>query len=95
MNPELLGLGVILVIDSLVCYLGWTKAFYASAVLSALGILDVVAAGPSPSGPEFALGAFLFSVSLGLLTIALDIVAARRRTFVPEENHPLNLPVFG
>jgi hypothetical protein len=94
-NPELLGLGVILVLDSLVCFLNWTKAFYASAFLSVLGILIVVAVGPSPNGPEFVLGAFLVSVSLGMLTIALNVVAARSRTFVPEQDHPLNLPVFG
>lgn len=95
MNPELLGLGVVLILVSLVCFLDWTKAFYASAVLSALGILDIVAAGPSPGSAEFEVGAVLLSVSLGVLTIALDVAAARRKTFVPEEDHPLNLPVFG
>ncbi|MGA2663763.1 MAG: hypothetical protein ABSF83_02295 [Nitrososphaerales archaeon] len=94
-NPELLGLGVVLVLVSFFCFLGWTKAFYASAILSALGILDVVVAGPSPSSPYFEPVPVLFSVLLGSLTVASGVVAARRRTFVPEEDHPLNLPVFG
>jgi len=94
-NPELLVLGVVLLLVSFVCCLGWTTAFYASAILSALGILDVVAAGPSPASLYFEPVAVLLSVSLGALAIALDVVAARRRAFVPEEDHPLNLPVFG
>jgi hypothetical protein len=94
-NPELLALGIILVLDSVLCFLDWDRAFYASSVLSALGVLDILLAGPSPSSPYFVTAVFLLAVSLGAVTIVLDVVAARRRTFVPEADHPLNLPVFG
>lgn len=94
-NWLLLGLGVVLLLDSLVSLLNWSVAFYVSAVLAVLAVLEVVVAGPSPAGAQFEAGAVLLSVLLGALTIALDVLAARRKSFVPEEDHPLNLPVFG
>jgi hypothetical protein len=88
-------LGVILLVDSLVCFLAFSRAFYVSALLSGVVLFLVlvsVAAGwhlwaSYPSAP--------FSIVLGIVTIVLDVVAARRKTYVSEENHPLNLPVFG
>lgn len=79
---------IVLVIDSLVCVVGLAWAFYVSALLS------VVALPFIPGGPG--LGAlFLGSLLLALVTVILDVVAARRKEFISEQNHPLNLPVFG
>ena len=90
MNAVLLALGVILLLDSVACYVGWTEALYASAALSFLIVLDIAI-----GGAQFATAGFAGSLLLGLLTMALDILAARRKLFIPEEDHPLNLPVFG
>ena len=83
-------LGAIILLDSIVCFLGWSKAFYVSAAASVLGILGVAAGGVQLASPSFVVSALLC-----LLTAVLDVVAARRKTFVPEADHPLNLPVFG
>jgi hypothetical protein len=89
-NWIVLALGVILALDSAFCYLGWVEALYASAAISALGVMGIAI-----GGVELTTLAFAFSALIGLLTIALDILAARRKVFIPEEDHPLNLPVFG
>ncbi len=89
-NVILLALGVILLLDSIACYMGWTEALYASAALSLLIVLDIAIGGVQFASPMFA-----GSLLLGLLAIAVDILAARRKLFIPEEDHPLNLPVFG
>jgi hypothetical protein len=89
-NWVLAVLGIILVLDSAVCFLGWVEALYASAAISAIGVMGIAVGGVQLATP-----AFVFSAFLGLLAIALDILAARRKLFIPEEDHPLNLPVFG
>jgi hypothetical protein len=89
-NLILVVLGVILVLDSAVCFRGWVEALYASAAISALAVVGIAIGGIQLATPAFAFSAFL-----GLLAIALDILAARRKLFIPEEDHPLNLPVFG
>jgi len=89
-NFILIGLGVILLLDSIACYVGWTEAMYASAAVSLLTVIDIAI-----GGVQLASLAFAGSLLLGLLTIAVDILAARRKLFIPEEDHPLNLPVFG
>ncbi len=89
-NWILLALAVILVLDSAICFLGWVEALYASAAISALGVMGIAI-----GGVELATSAFAFSAFVGLLAISLDILAARRTVFIPEEDHPLNLPVFG
>lgn len=91
-------LGVVLLIDSLVCFLAFSKAFYASAALSALVLLLVlfsVWAGISSMQAWINYPAIPASILLGIVTVAVDVIAARRKTYVSEENHPLNLPVFG
>jgi hypothetical protein len=83
--------GVILLLDSVVCLLGWSRAFYASAGISLLVVLwEVLFRGGAP-----VLVAFIGGIALAALTIGLDVVAARTRDVIAEEDHPLNLPVFG
>ncbi len=89
-NIFLIVLGAILLLDSIACYVGWTEALYASAAVSLLIVLDIAI-----GRVQFASPAFAGSLILGLVVIALDILAARRKLFIPEEDHPLNLPVFG
>jgi hypothetical protein len=89
-NLVIIGIAVLLVLDSVVCLVGISKAFYASAVIS----LAMV-------GAEFAMGGGLdttgamVALPLMVVTVAMDIVGATRKQYVSEENHPLNLPVFG
>lgn len=89
-NIILVTAGVILLLDSVVCFFGFTNAFYVSAVLSAVIILLEVAQSIPLAGTAFVVGAILCVVTIGL-----DILGARRKSVVSEENHPLNLPVFG
>ena len=89
-NPILLVLGVLILLDSLVCFLGPLEAFYASAALSFVSIVGIAS-----WGAPLASGGFLVSAILAAATIGLTIQGARRKTVVPEEDHPLNLPVFG
>jgi len=83
-------LGVILLAVSVVCYLGFGRAFYGSAGLSALAI--VVAAVYSATLADAAFGV---TAALGVAAVAADIAAAMKKAVVDEQNHPLNLPVFG
>jgi hypothetical protein len=89
-NFVIVGIAVLLVLDSVICLVGISKAFYASAVIS----LAMV-------GAEFAMGGGLdttgaiVALPLMVVTVAMDIVGATRKQYVSEENHPLNLPVFG
>jgi len=88
-NLLVLALSALVLVVSLVCYFGWTVTFYGSAVLSAVALAAELLSGVG-------LGwATILSVALGIATIALDVAAARTKTGVAEENHPLNLPVFG
>lgn len=81
---------VLLVLDSLVSFAGFRTAFYASVALSVLLLLDILL-----FGAVIASAAFAASALLALATVILGIIAARMRPRVSEENHPLNLPVFG
>lgn len=86
----ILVVGILLLLDSIVCIVGFRTAFYGSAALSVLLILDILLFGAAISDI-----AFIASVLLGLITVVLDIITVRHREIVSEENHPLNLPVFG
>jgi hypothetical protein len=91
-------LGVILLVDSLVSFLAFTRAFYVSAAVSALVLLLVLfSVWGSISSMQVSVNypAIPVSIVLGIVTIALDIIAANRKTYVSDEHHPLNLPVFG
>jgi hypothetical protein len=89
-NVALLILGIVLLLDSLACFFGLNQALYVSAAISLLSILDIAAGGVQLSGL-----AFIASGTLSAITIALDVVGARRRVIVLEKDHPLNMPVFG
>jgi hypothetical protein len=89
-NIILLALGIVLVIDSLVCFRGVLEAFYASVVLAIVAALGILSWGVSLGSAGFAVTALL-----AVLTVILDALGARRKTSFTEEDHPLNLPVFG
>ncbi len=89
-NVILLALGIVLMIDSLVCFRGVLEAFYASFVLAIVAALGVLSWGVNLGSAGFAVTALLAA-----LTIILDALGARRKTSFTEEDHPLNLPVFG
>ena len=86
----LLALGVLLLIDAVVCFVGIWLAFPIGALLSFL-MLPLVALEWN------ALGTMYSSISIGVAVAAMisDGFAAVSRTKLPEQNHPLNLPVFG
>jgi hypothetical protein len=86
----IIAVGALLLLDSLVCIVGFQTAFYGSAALSILLVVDILLFGAAITDT-----AFVASALLGLITVALDILAITRKQVVSEENHPLNLPVFG
>ena len=91
-------LGIILLVDSLVCFLAVLRAFYVSAAVSALALLLVLFSvwGTISSMQVWVnYPAIPVSILLGMVTMVLDVIAARRKTYVSDEHHPLNLPVFG
>lgn len=83
-------LAVLLVLDSLVCLIGPRIAFYSLALIALL--IDLIVAINYSSIAPYSLYVTLALVSLSL---ALGLVAARERTGVSEQSHPMNLPVFG
>jgi hypothetical protein len=83
-------LGFILLLDSLVCLLGSSKAFYASAGISLLLVILEAAVGI-----QLGSSGFIGGLGLALVTVGLDVIAARTRKVISEADHPLNLPVFG
>ena len=89
-NLILMALGVVLVIDALVCFRGVLEAFYVSVVLAVIAVVGMLSWGVQVGN-----GGFLLTLVLAAATIVVDLLAARRKTWVPEEDHPLNLPVFG
>jgi hypothetical protein len=80
--------GAILILDSMLCFLGFTSAFYLSAILA----VAMLAFEPGGFGLN---SLFISSILLAIVTVSLDAFAATRKKYVAEENHPLNLPVFG
>jgi hypothetical protein len=90
LNLIVLSLGIILLLDSAVCFIGPSVAFYASAVLSAILLVYELSLSISFGSAET-----ILAIVLALATIVLDVAAARVKKVVSEENHPLNLPVFG
>ncbi|MDA4112931.1 MAG: hypothetical protein OK474_02690 [Thaumarchaeota archaeon] len=84
-----------MLVDSLVCFLAFSRAFYISALLSVIVAFLVLVSVAASWQTWTSYPATPASILLGLATVVLDIIAARRKTYVSEENHPLNLPVFG
>jgi len=85
-----LGLAVILLIVSLVEFLGPLELFYISAavgvVIDAIEVLNYSNIAPAP---------FVVTILMVTLSVGLGSATATRRTSVSEQAHPLNLPVFG
>ena len=87
---SLLVIGVLLLIDSVICFTGRWLAFPLGALLSLLtvpfAVLQCSTLGPAYSS---------IAIILGILALVLNVMAILARARIPEESHPLNLPVFG
>ena len=86
---EILVVSVLLILASAVCFVGFRLAFYFSAAVAVILLARFLLSG------LFGTAALDVAVVLCIATIALDVLGARHRAVVAEENHPLNLPVFG
>ncbi len=84
---------VVLMVDSLACLIAPRKAFYASALLGAV-LAALIGYGGVYSGTLFDVSVIVGLV-LAALTVVLGLAAARSRGSVSEQQHPMNLPVFG
>lgn len=84
-------IGVVLVINGLVCLYGFRFGFPLSGVLSAVnaGLVLYEWAGQNPG--LFAVGLVLVS----LVAVIWDLLAIRAKSGLSEQNNPMNLPVFG
>ncbi|MBI3859838.1 MAG: hypothetical protein HY296_06360 [Thaumarchaeota archaeon] len=93
--PSYLGIAIIalggaLVSSSAVSFFLSRNVLYVSGGLSALvGVLVLINASQIDSTVLW------ITLLLSALTAAVDFVAARSRTAVSEQSHPMNLPVFG
>jgi hypothetical protein len=86
--PEIVqAVAAVLILVSLVSYIGPRKFFYGSAVLSALLAILVQESVLNPS--------VLFTFGLAIAAVVLCVVAARWEARVSEQSNPMNLPVFG
>jgi hypothetical protein len=85
-----LGLAVLLILNSLACFIGPRRIFYGITVLG-LAIDLVVGVNSSAIAP----GSLYLTLGLATLAAVLGVMAARQRTGVSEQSHPMNLPVFG
>jgi hypothetical protein len=85
-----LALSIILILVSLVAFVGPKRILYGSALFSALlAVSEWVGAGSD--GTVFT----VVMLAMAALTMVLGVVAARAEPRVSEESHPMNLPVFG
>jgi len=86
----MLVVGLILVIDSGACLAGKWLGLPMGALLSSVTI-------PLLIMKLYYFGAFFvgLGVVFAVAAVVLDVVAAVSKTAMPEQNHPLNLPVFG
>ena len=80
--------GALLMLDSVLCFMGFSGAYYVSALISVLMLVFV------PSGIQLD-SLFLISVLLTAITVVLDALAANSKDYILERDHPLNLPLFG
>ena len=83
--------GVILVLDSLVCFIGFRRAFMVGGALSAMVAAIVLYNWAGLYGGV----AWAALVILSLLSLIFDLLALRPREQLKEQANPLNLPVFG
>jgi len=85
-----LALAAVLVLDSIVAFVGPSRIFYSTALVSAL-----LAGSEWVGGGSDASTAILLSVVMGGATLVLSVGAARFEPKVSEQSNPMNLPVFG
>ena len=88
-NLYVVGIAALLLLNSVVCMLGPSKLFYASAGLA------ILLAGSVFLQSALSDTTVLTALGLATLTAVLSLVAATRRTEVSEQANPMNLPVFG
>ena len=86
-----IALAVLLLVGALISLTGIPAAFYASAALAVLVVIAVVVSERAALADT----GILVTVVLGAAAVAADVLAVRMRPQISEENHPLNLPVFG
>jgi hypothetical protein len=82
--------GAILVLDSLVSFVGIRMSYILSAVLSVVVLAIVALQWGTYAGADSAA-----AVVLSLLAIAASAVASRPVREMSEQTNPMNLPVFG
>ena len=88
-NPGTMALGILIVVASAGCLVGPAEGLYGLVALAFVEVLGIAVFATDTGA------AFYFTAVLGVATMALAYLGARKKTFVPEEDHPLNLPVFG
>jgi hypothetical protein len=86
----LLIFGVVSFINSLISFFRVKSAFYLATILSLLLILILVI-----FEDVFVSVGALIAVILSLMAISASLLTIRSQTKMPEQSHPLNLPVFG
>ncbi len=83
-------LSILLIFNSAVSFVWHSQVFYVTSLISALLtvalLLDASSIDPA---------VFWFTVVLPALSAVVNLFAARVRTAVSEQSHPMNLPVFG
>jgi hypothetical protein len=80
---------IVLLVASIPCIYGVHYAFPVAALLSAILAAD------SPMALSGSLLHEVGLVALSLIAIAMDILAFRTASTMPEQGNPMNLPVFG
>lgn len=88
-NPGLIALGLLILISSAASMIGPPDALYGPVIFSFIEIMGI-AVFVTDVGSVFDL-----SLVLAVATMVLAFLGARKKSFVREEDHPLNLPVFG
>ncbi|MBI3022784.1 MAG: hypothetical protein HYY68_03540 [Thaumarchaeota archaeon] len=86
----LLSVAAILVVDSVICFVGLRIGFTVGVVLSAAIVVLVGAQWGTFGNLSSSL-----SIVLSALAIVFGLVSMRSGRGISEESHPLNLPVFG
>ena len=91
LQPTILVLGLALLVDGFVCLYGLRRGFYVGVPLSAVsaGLVLFEWAGQNPG--LVAVGFVLVS----LVAVIGDLIAIWKKSGLPEEGNPMNLPVFG
>jgi hypothetical protein len=91
--PELtLLFGVLLIADGLICFARLRAAFYAGGLLSVVMAVLVLYQWTGATPPNLA---FVALPVVSLLALIADILALSSKSKLAEQQHPMNLPVFG